>query len=179
MKSVCWPAKSSSSIYLVRPWDGHRDHKLTVLTALSTVASNMTNTLFDLLSHPEAAYLIEELRQESLDVFLELTAESIAIRDMVKADSVFREDLGSNPLDNRTGARDVVQEGGLITPDGTYLPQGTRVTIAVGYAMRDPEFAGINNPGHYDPFRLASRTNFYRLVWANMYVLVISLRARK
>lgn len=115
----------------------------------------MTNTLFDLLSHPKADCLIEELRQESLDVFPRLAVEPIAIRDMVKADSVFRETLRFNPLDNRTGAREVVQEGGLITPDGTYLPRGTRVTIAVGYAMRDPEFAGIDGPEHYDPFRFA------------------------
>lgn len=56
---------------------------------------------------------------------------------MAKMDSVIRESLRLHPMFGHGTTREVVNPGGITTPDGLWLPQGCKVAISVVFPQRD------------------------------------------
>lgn len=126
------------------------------LFATGTTSTMTTVTLLHLLAHPHATTLLDELRQEAEEVLPRLADEPQAIREMVKVDSVLRETLRYHPLGAQNMIREVLQPGGVVTPDGLHLLQGTHVQIVVSNMQRDKEIWG-DDADEYDPLRFYKR----------------------
>lgn len=124
---------------------------LTSGTAVHTVSLTTTSALLDLLCNPSATELIATLRAEAEAILPKALEDPTAIREMVKLDSFFRESLRFKPMSEHGLSRDVMQEGGIATPDGTHLPRGARVCLAVGPTMRDGAF--MEGASLYEPLR--------------------------
>lgn len=64
------------------------------------------------------------------------------VREMSKMDSLIKESLRRYPLSAQGIIREVVKPGGVVTPDGLHLPQGTHVHTIVSTMQRDPTIYG-------------------------------------
>ena len=95
--------------------------------------------LTDILCHSSAESLIAELREEADAIMPKLESDPRAVRDMIKLDSVIRESLRLNTFVARALQREVVQPGGVTTPDGLHLPQGTHISTIISAMQRDDE----------------------------------------
>lgn len=71
---------------------------------------------------------------------------------MHKLDSLIREALRYNPLTPQGLVRQVVKPGGLTTPDGVYLPEGTHVHSIVKNVHHDVDLFG-SSANEFDPLR--------------------------
>jgi len=98
-----------------------------VITAYLTTTLTIHRIFVDIVSYPDAAALLQELRQEADITFPMLPSSPIALRSMVHTDCVIRESLRAHNMAAHGLSRKVVQPGGITTPDGLYLPQGCRV----------------------------------------------------
>ncbi|KAK5686010.1 hypothetical protein LTS10_002123 [Elasticomyces elasticus] len=113
--------------------------------AFLTTSLTISRVFVDILSCPTASSLLDELREEADAVFARLPSEPTAVRDMLKLDSVIRESLHQHTMSAHGLQREVVQAGGITTPDGVYLPQGSHV------ATFHPDL--LDDDVLYDPLR--------------------------
>lgn len=109
------------------------------------------NILVDILNYPTATSLIAELREEADAIMPKLESDPRAVRDMYKLDSVIRESLRLGSFQGRGLQREVVKPGGVTTPDGLYLPQGTRICTPMSSRQQDEEI--WENANEYIPMR--------------------------
>ena len=110
-----------------------------------------SSILTDILCHSEAESLIAELRAEADAVMPRLASNPRAVREMNKLDSVIRESMRLNPLMGRGLQREVVQPGGISTPGGQFLPQGTHICAPLSSRARDAEV--WERPDEFVPLR--------------------------
>ena len=94
--------------------------------------------LIDIITYASANELISQLRSEAEAIMPKLS-DPRCVRDMVMMDSVIRETLRFSPAVGHALQRAVVKPGGVTTPDGLYLPQGTHVSAVVSPMQRDPD----------------------------------------
>ncbi|KAK5717443.1 hypothetical protein LTR17_016130 [Elasticomyces elasticus] len=126
-------------------WDLAGKAILVEFLAFLTTSLTISRVFIDILSLPTAPSLLEDLMEEADAVFARLPSEPTAVRDMVKLDSVIRESLHLHTMSAHGLQREVVQAGGITTPDGVYLPQGSHV------ATFHPDL--LDDDVHYDPLR--------------------------
>ena len=75
------------------------------------------------------------------------------VSQLVKADSAARETLRLHSFGGRGVFRKVMAPGGVVTPGGHRLPEGTTVSFLGQPASTDPET--VEDPLKYDPFRFS------------------------
>lgn len=122
------------------------------LFAFGTTTMVGTVVLIDILSHQDAPELLAELREEADRILPLLEEDTTAIRSMTKMDSVIRETLRLHPLNEQGMIREVVAAGGIMTPDGLHLPEGTHVSTLANSMQHDQDFWG-DGADEYDPLR--------------------------
>lgn len=107
--------------------------------------------LFDLISHPDASNVLAALREEADNVLPQALDDPRALRNMVKMDSAIRETMRYNPMFDHGNMREIVKPGGVTTPDGLYLKQGSHIGSVVSFMQRDPDF--VKDGDKYEPLR--------------------------
>ncbi|KAK3646869.1 hypothetical protein LTR56_008357 [Elasticomyces elasticus] len=143
-----WIVESAArkrDIAQLTPWDLAGKAILIEFLAFLTTSLTISRVFIDILSHPSASSLLDELREEADAVFARLPSEPTAVREMLKLDSVIRESLHLHTMSAHGLQREVVQAGGITTPDGVYLPQGSHV------ATFHPDL--LDDDVEYDPLR--------------------------
>ncbi|KAK5700076.1 hypothetical protein LTR97_006211 [Elasticomyces elasticus] len=138
-------AARKRDIAQLTPWDLAGKAILVEFLAFLTTSLTISRVFVDILSHPSASSLLDELREEADAVFARLPSEPTAVREMLKLDSVIRESLHLHTMSAHGLQREVVQVGGITTPDGVYLPQGSHV------ATFHPDL--LDDDVQYDPLR--------------------------
>lgn len=123
--------------------------------AIHTSTFTATNIFFDLVSSPNAAAYIQELREEIEEV---LSAnhgkwDKNALAKLVKTDSAIRESLRISTFMTHGMDRMVVSPNGVTMQDGLHLSQGTRITTSPYYIHHDSDI--YKDPEVYDPFRFS------------------------
>ncbi|KAI5860762.1 putative cytochrome P450 monooxygenase [Durotheca rogersii] len=124
-------------------------HRLLILTlaAVHTTSMAATQTLFDLCAHPE---YIDVLRQEVLDVLKDHDGyKKQTLTNFKKMDSFMRESQRLNPP-SLLGFKRAVREP-LTLSDGTHLPKGAHLMVAISPVVFDPEV--ILEPHRFDGLR--------------------------
>ncbi|KAK5716584.1 hypothetical protein LTR15_009475 [Elasticomyces elasticus] len=138
-------AARKRDIAKLTPWDLAGKAILVEFLAFLTTPLTISRVFIDILSHPSASSLLDELREEADAVFARLPSEPTAVREMLKLDSVIRESLHLHTMSAHGLQREVVQAGGITTPDGVYLPQGSHV------ATFHPDL--LDDDVQYEPLR--------------------------
>lgn len=128
------------------------------LFAFGTTTMIGTVVLIDILSHKDASVLLAELREEADHILPLLEEDNAAIRSMTKMDSVIRETLRLHPLNEQGMIREVVYAGGITTPDGLHLPEGTHVSTIANSMQQDRDFWG-EDADQYDPLRFYKKAS--------------------
>lgn len=132
--------------------------------ALFTTSITSGTVLLDILLHspspdrqtpanPSNASLLSQLRAEAAAILPKLKDDPTAVRQMHKLDSVIRESLRHNPMFARGIQREVVQPGGVTTPDGLYLPRGTHVCAVIAPMQHDSSAANTPEADEFQPLR--------------------------
>ncbi|KAE8444351.1 hypothetical protein EG329_000661 [Mollisiaceae sp. DMI_Dod_QoI] len=123
--------------------------------AIHTSTFTATNMLFDLLSSPNAADNLEEIREEILQVMAENNGkwDKNSIAKLIKVDSAIRESLRISTFMTHGMDRMVVKPEGVTMQDGQHLPRGTRISTATYSIHHDDRM--YHNPEIYDPFRFS------------------------
>ncbi|KAJ5636932.1 cytochrome P450 [Penicillium longicatenatum] len=120
------------------------------LASIHTSQMNAVHVLYDLLAHPE---YLEPIRKEIRDVAKELgpwmTWEKPAFSKLRKLDSFMRESQRFNPPTLLSMHRVLLQTAEL--SDGTILPKGAHISMAVNAIQNDPEVTP--EPKVFDGFR--------------------------
>lgn len=104
---------------------------------MHTTSLTAGTVIFDILSCDSAAELMAELREEAEAILPDLATNPRRVRDMWKLDSVIRETLRLHPLFGHGSFREVVAPGGITTPEGLFLPQGSCVCALVAQVQRE------------------------------------------
>ncbi|EME78104.1 uncharacterized protein MYCFIDRAFT_158033 [Pseudocercospora fijiensis CIRAD86] len=120
--------------------------------ATATTSTMAGVVLTDILAYENASDLLSELREEAEHYMPLVEHDATAIRSMTKLDSVIRESLRFNPMGAQGMAREVVAPGGVTTPDGLYLTQGSHIQCTIGPMQRDVDLFG-SSADEYDPLR--------------------------
>ncbi|KAK4497556.1 hypothetical protein PRZ48_012007 [Zasmidium cellare] len=129
-----------------------KEHKLTSLPATATTGVQSGNTMFNLLTSPHALSTMPQLQTEASQIMPQLQHDPRQIREMTKLDSLLRETLRYHPMTPQGLVRQVVKPGGLTTPDGVYLPEGTHVHSIVKNMHHDLDLFGAG-ADEFDPLR--------------------------
>lgn len=119
------------------------------------ISGTSTNALYDLVSHPGAEDSIATIREEVEEVLAANDGvwTKKALSQLHKIDSAIKESLRLAPVVAFGSGRHVMTKGGLTTPDGTFLPQGSTVAIPSYAIHQDP--ANYDDPAQYKAFRFA------------------------
>ncbi|KXS95580.1 hypothetical protein AC578_3267 [Pseudocercospora eumusae] len=120
--------------------------------ATATTSTMAAVVLSDILAYEKAADLLSELREEADRQMPLVEHDPTAVRSMTKLDSVIRESLRFNPMAAQGMVREVVAPGGVTTPEGLHLAQGSHVQCIVGPMQRDVDIFGPS-ADEYDPLR--------------------------
>ncbi|KAF7198245.1 Cytochrome P450 monooxygenase [Pseudocercospora fuligena] len=120
--------------------------------ATATTSTMAAVVLSDILAYEKAADLLSELREEAERYMPLAEHDATAVRSMTKLDSVVRESLRFNPMNAQGMVREVVAPGGVTTPDGLYLAQGSHIQCIVSPMQRDVDIFG-SSADEYDPLR--------------------------
>ncbi|KAK5131277.1 hypothetical protein LTR08_001182 [Meristemomyces frigidus] len=114
--------------------------------AVHTSNAALVNCLVDILSPPASDEgVFGELRAEAETVAKTLATDKegkpqwnkAAVLQLEKIDSALRESLRFSTFKARGLERMVVKEGGVVLPDGTFLPKNTKVGVPVLAMHRD------------------------------------------
>ncbi|KAB8210218.1 cytochrome P450 [Aspergillus parasiticus] len=120
------------------------------LASIHTSQMNAVHVLYDLLAHPEC---LEPIREEIRDVIKEvgpwMTWEKPAFSKLRKLDSFMRESQRFNPPTLLSMHRVMLQRTTL--SDGTVLPKGAHISMAVNAIQNDPDVTP--DPEVFDGFR--------------------------
>lgn len=128
------------------------DMKLTVTPATATTGVQSGTTIFNLLTSSHAPSVIPQLHAEAIETMPQILEDPRKIREMHKLDSLIRETLRYHPMTPQGLVRQVVKPGGLTTPDGVYLPEGTHVHSMVKNMHHDADLFG-EGADEFDPLR--------------------------
>ncbi|KAJ7041349.1 cytochrome P450 [Mycena alexandri] len=118
--------------------------------AIHTSSMVLTHALFDLAVHPECA---APLREEAARVVAADGWTKAALGKMHKIDSFLRESLRMNGLGITTVGRRVTNRAGFRFADGTTIPHGEFLEIAVMDTHHDPTV--YDAPDTFDGFRFS------------------------
>ncbi|KUJ14117.1 cytochrome P450 [Mollisia scopiformis] len=123
--------------------------------AIHTSTFTATNIIFDLLSSPNAAENIQEIREEMLHVLSEHGGkwDKNAVAQLVKTDSAVRESLRISTFMSHGMDRMVVSPDGVTMQDGLHLPAGSRIATSTFAIHHDDDI--YENSRTYDPFRFS------------------------
>lgn len=113
------------------------------LAAIHTTSMAFTNTLFDLVAHPD---LIDELRQEIMIVIGTQGWQKTSLNHLRLMDSVLKESQRLNPPDAYSMRRKVMES--VTLSDGTVLPKGSHFVLPP-VVLRDERLYGPD-PDVYD-----------------------------
>ncbi|KAH7045810.1 cytochrome protein [Macrophomina phaseolina] len=113
------------------------------LAAIHTTSMAFTNTLFDLVAHPD---LIDELRQEIVIVIGTQGWQKTSLNHLRLMDSVLKESQRLNPPDAYSMRRKVMES--VTLSDGTVLPKGSHFVLPP-VVLRDERLYGPD-PDVYD-----------------------------
>lgn len=119
------------------------------LASIHTSKMNVINVLYDLLAYPE---YLEPLRKEIRELATEKpwkTWGRLEFAKLRKLDSFMRESQRVNPPTLLSMHR-VVSEKTQFS-DGTVIPKGAHISVAVNAIQNDPEVT--TDPGKFDGFR--------------------------
>ena len=131
------PGKQYCKTSLVfSPYDHSVALANTRATAVHTTTITASMILVNILCYPSATSLLVELREEADAIMPRVDSDQLAIREMVKLDSVIRESMRVDSILGHGFQREVVAPQGLTTPDGRFLPQGSCVCLAISSRMR-------------------------------------------
>ncbi|QKX63436.1 uncharacterized protein TRUGW13939_10606 [Talaromyces rugulosus] len=124
------------------------------LASIHTSQMNAVHVLYDLLAHPE---YLDPIREEIRDVIKEtgpwMTWSKSVFSKLRKLDSFMRESQRFNPPTLLSMHRVLLQKAQL--SNGTILPKGAHISMAVNAIQNDPEVT--SDPEIFDGFR------FYKL----------------
>ncbi|KAJ7179450.1 cytochrome P450 [Mycena filopes] len=120
--------------------------------AVHTSASTFTHALFNLAAFPAS---VAEMREEADRIVKEDGWSKVSVAKMHKIDSFLRESQRYSGNSITSMGRKVVKRGGFTFSDGTTVPEGCFVNIAVGPTHSNPDV--YENPDEFDALR------FYRL----------------
>lgn len=118
--------------------------------ALHTSTNAFTHALYQLASQPE---YIAPLRAEVEEVIAREGWSKSAMRDMHKIDSFLRESGRVSEGDCLVMNRKVVKDGGYTFSDGTTLPKGTLVSVAMPSVHLNADV--YPDPETFDAFRFS------------------------
>ncbi|KAK3115438.1 hypothetical protein LTR53_005240 [Teratosphaeriaceae sp. CCFEE 6253] len=127
MQWIVDDAARKRDVHALKPWDLAGKVLLIELLAYVTTTLTIHRILVDILTHPDATALLLELRQEADALFPELASNPTAVRSMTLADSCIRETTRINAIAAHGLQRQIVQPGGVTTPNGLHLPRGAHV----------------------------------------------------
>ncbi|KAK4501463.1 hypothetical protein PRZ48_007272 [Zasmidium cellare] len=120
--------------------------------AAITIDIVLDTVLIDVLSYSPQSMLIQQLRREADDTLQCLQQDPLrALADMTRLDSVIRETLRIHPPNDHGMMRQIVKPGGVTTPTGLHLPEGTHVGAHVAATQKDPETC--HDADQYQPLR--------------------------
>jgi cytochrome P450 len=137
--------------------------------AIQSSVITITHTLLDIASSPHSQDLLETMRDEVLS---ELSSPAqikshkgtfpspwgkAALARMVHVDSAIRESMRLNGFVARGIMKTVMAPGGVTLPDGTHIPQGTKVGIQAYSVHHDEDH--YPHAETYDAFRFVQETN--------------------
>ncbi|RDB27628.1 Ent-kaurene oxidase [Hypsizygus marmoreus] len=133
-----------------------RNLTLRILTinfaAIHTSTMAFTHALFYLAEHPE---YVRPMRDEIKEIVDQEGWTHSGLSKMVKLDSFIKESQRLNPLSS--SMMDRVARTPFTFSDGTYIPAGTTLQVAVQAAHLDD--TNYDDPTVFDPFRFVDKTN--------------------
>ena len=127
----------------------------TNFAAIHTTSIMSTHILFDIASSPVELRVLAILREEAFRVFQESGGvwSKGTLSKLTRLDSVVRESLRLGSLGALGLNRKVVAKGGLATPDGDHLPEGSLIALhAYGNQMMDGIY---EDAATWKPFRFS------------------------
>ncbi|ETS79917.1 hypothetical protein PFICI_07446 [Pestalotiopsis fici W106-1] len=148
-------AKASGDPYMMKPATLAGRIMLLNFASIHTSSFAITHVLLDLASS-EQSY-IDELREEIQEVLAAHGGEwnKRALAAMTKVDSTMRESQRLNSFVTLATTRLVVAPGGVKTPSGLHLPQGTRLAMQSYPVFHDADI--YPDPFVFKPFRFAAK----------------------
>ncbi|KAJ9646320.1 hypothetical protein H2199_002369 [Coniosporium tulheliwenetii] len=116
--------------------------RLLALNFVGIHTSSITamNAVLNIWSAPP--HVAVALREEAATVLREHDGvwTKVAVGKLVLLDSTLRESMRISAFKGRGVERLVIKKGGVILPDGTYLPKGTKIGMPVSEIHRDAAF---------------------------------------
>ncbi|SPO01741.1 related to pisatin demethylase / cytochrome P450 monooxygenase [Cephalotrichum gorgonifer] len=136
---------------------GHVSDRLCLanLASFHQTAVAISNILINIAASNAEFETADVLRREMTAVLSAhggVFSKAAAAR-MVHTDSVLRESMRTHAFGARAMIRKVVAPGGVVTPDGHVLPQGSTLSVLAYPVHHDPEIYG--DPEKFDPFRFS------------------------
>ncbi|KAF2169519.1 hypothetical protein M409DRAFT_64636 [Zasmidium cellare ATCC 36951] len=128
--------------------------KMILLNIFATATTGVQSgtTIFNLLTSSHTSSIIPQLHAEAIKTMPRILEDQRKIREMHKLDSLIRETLRYHPMTPQGLVRQVVQPGGLTSPEGVYLPEGTHVHSIVKNMHHDSQLFG-EGADEFDPLR--------------------------
>jgi len=124
------------------------------LASFHQTAVATSNVLINIAASNAEFNTIEVIRKEMADVLGENGVfDKASVSKMVQTDSVLRESMRTHGFGNRAMIRKVVSPGGLKTPDGQTLPNGSTMSILSYPVHNDPTI--YEHPEKFHPFRFS------------------------
>ncbi|KAK8035777.1 hypothetical protein PG991_001850 [Apiospora marii] len=129
--------------------------------AIQSSVITLTNAVFDIASSPDCASSLDTMRDEVLRETATASATPAAsptwsramMARLTHVDSALRESLRLNGFIERGVMKMVVAPGGVTLPDGSHIPQGTKVGISGWSVHHDNDIYA--DATTYDAFRFA------------------------
>ncbi|KAF9761376.1 hypothetical protein IL306_003835 [Fusarium sp. DS 682] len=126
------------------------------LASFHQTAVAISNVLINIAASDAEFNTIEAIRKEMDDVLAESNGvfDKASVSKMIQTDSVLRESMRTHGFGNRAMIRKVVAPGGLKTPDGQTLPNGSTMSILSYPVHQDPDI--YEQPEKFYPFRFSN-----------------------
>ncbi|KAG5746617.1 hypothetical protein H9Q72_012001 [Fusarium xylarioides] len=126
------------------------------LASFHQTAVAISNVLINIAASNAEFNTIAVIRKEMADVLAESGGvfDKASVSKMIQTDSLLRESMRTHGFGNRAMIRKVVAPGGLKTPDGHTLPNGSTMSILSYPVHQDPDI--YENPEKFYPFRFSN-----------------------
>nr|RBQ93088.1 hypothetical protein FVER53263_07585 [Fusarium verticillioides] len=125
------------------------------LASFHQTAVAISNVFINIAASDAEFNTIEVIRQEMADALAESGGvfDKASVSKMIQTDSILRESMRTHGFGNRAMIRKVVAPGGLKTPDGHTLPNGSTMSILSYPVHQDPDI--YEHPEKFYPFRFS------------------------
>jgi len=125
------------------------------LASFHQTAVAISNVLINIAASDAEFSTIAVIRKEMADVLAESNGifDKASVSKMIQTDSILRESMRTHGFGNRAMIRKVVAPGGLKTPDGHTLPNGSTMSILSYPVHQDPDI--YEHPEKFYPFRFS------------------------